>query len=425
MNVPKMKIVLAENAVPYRISTSRQVPLRFQRAAEKTVEDLVRLKVIVEENDPQDWCALGFFVPKPNGEDVRMVTDYSKINKYVKRPVHPFPSVADIIRSIPAGTKFFAKMDAIHGYFQLALDEDSSKLTTFLLPTGHYRYLRAPMGLSSSSDQWCRHSDRAIQGFPFTKKIVDYILVWASNLPELYDRIRLIAKRCETLNIALSQKKFEIGSEISFAGLLLTGKGVNPDPARVTALSDFPVPKDVTGVCSFLGLANQLSGFVPDFTHMKVNLRALTAKKNVFQWLPEHQEDFKKVKKLLTSDIVVTHFDPNLPVTFLTDASRLHGLGYAMGHFIDGKFKVVACGSKSLTPTQQKYTTIELECLAVHFAVDKCSFYLKGAPSFNVMTDHKPLKGIFRKDLFDIGNPRLQRIREKLLESHGCLARVI
>ena len=52
----------------------------------------------------------------------------------------------------------------------------------------------------------------------------------------------------------------------------------------------------------------------------------------------------------------------------------------------------------------------------MHFAVDKCSFYFKGAPSFTVMTDHKPLEGIFRKDLFDIGNPRLQRIREKLLE---------
>ena len=108
------------------------------------------------------------------------------------------------------------------------------------------------MGLSSSLDEWCRHSDRAIQGFPFTKKIVDDILVWGSNLPELYDRIRLIAKRCEELNIALSKRKLEIGSEkISFAGLLLTAKGVKPDPARVSALSDFPVPKDVTVVRSF------------------------------------------------------------------------------------------------------------------------------------------------------------------------------
>ena len=111
---------------------------------------------------------------------------------------------------------------------------------------GLYRYLGAPMGLSSSSDEWCRHSDRAIQGFPFTKKIVDNILVWGSNLPDLCDRIRLIAKCCKELNIALSKKKFEIGSEISFAGLLLTEKGVKPDPARVSALSDFPVLKEVT-----------------------------------------------------------------------------------------------------------------------------------------------------------------------------------
>ena len=147
-----------------------------------------------------------------------------------------------------------------------------------------------------------------------------------------------------------------------------------------------------------------------------MNLRALTAKKNAFIWLPEHEEDFDKVKRRLTSDMVVTHLDPNLLVTVLTDAYRLHGLGFAMGHFVDGKFKVVACGSKSLTPTQQRYATIELECLAVHFAFDKCSFYLKGPPSFNVMTDRKPLEGIFKKDLFNIGNPRLQRIREKLLE---------
>ena len=269
------------------------------------------------------------------------------------------------------------------------------------------------MGLSSSSDKWCRHSDRAIHGLPFTRKIVDDILVWGSLLPELYERIHIIASRCDSLNIALLKKKFMIGNEISFAGLLLTEKGVKPDPARIVALTDFPVPNDVTGVRSFPGLANQLSGFIPDFAHMSVHL---PAKKNAFLWLQDLQEEFEKIKRLLTSDMIVMHFYPNLPVTILTDASRLHGLGYATGHFVDGRFRIVACGSKSLTPTQQRYATIELKCLGVHFAVDKCSIYLKGTPSFNVVTDHKPLEGIFKKDLFDIGNPRLQRIREKLLE---------
>ena len=89
------------------------------------------------------------------------------------------------MQSIPESAKFFAKLDAVHGYFQLALDEESSFLTTFLIPTGRYRYLRAPMGLSSSSDKWCCYSDFVIEA----KKFVDDILIWApsselTNMPQ-------------------------------------------------------------------------------------------------------------------------------------------------------------------------------------------------------------------------------------------------
>ena len=166
--------------------------------------------------------------------------------------------------------------------------------------------------------------------------------------------VSAIATRCAELNIALSKKKFAVGTELSFAGLIFSADGIRPDPERIVSLSRFPVPRDVTEVRSFLGLANQLSGFVPDFAHMTVRLRELTA----FLWLDNHQREFGKVKQLLTSDMVVTHFNPELPVTVLTDASRLHGLGYALGHFVDGRFKLVSCGSKSLMSTQQRYATI-------------------------------------------------------------------
>ena len=229
------------------------------------------------------------------------------------------------------------------------------------------------MGLSSSSDEWCRQSDRAIEGIPFARKIVDDILVRADSLPELVDRVRQIAVKCKELNIILSQKKFMIGNELPYAGLIVGAKGVSPDPERTLALFEFPRPKDVTGVRPFLGLANQLSGFVPDFAHMTVALRGLTGKSAAFILLDNHEKEFEKVKRLLTSDMIVTHFDPKLPVVVLTVASRLFGLGYAMGHMIDGSFWLVTSGSKSLTPTQQRYSTIELECLAIHFAVSKCS----------------------------------------------------
>ena len=103
-------------------------------------------------DSPTEWCSPAFFVPKGDGKRVRLVTDYTKLNKFVVRPVHPFPSVADIIQSIPASAACFAKLDATHGYFQIPLDEEASRLTTFILPSGRFRYLRAPMGLSSSSD---------------------------------------------------------------------------------------------------------------------------------------------------------------------------------------------------------------------------------------------------------------------------------
>ena len=240
MNVPKMLIHLTEHYTPYRISTARQVPLRFTTSAEKVVSDLINARAIAPVSEPTEWCAPAFFVPKADGEKVRLVTDYTKLNKFVKRPVHPFPSVKEIVQSIPAGTRYFAKLDAVHGYFQLALDDRLSKITTFLLPSSRFCYLRAPMGLSSSSDQWCRHSDQALEGISFAKKIVDNVLVWADDLPTLYDRIRTIAEKCQDLNIVLSKKKFEVGTEIPFAGLIVSAKGVKPDPVRKVALSEFP-----------------------------------------------------------------------------------------------------------------------------------------------------------------------------------------
>ena len=73
-------------------------------------------------------------------KDLRLVVDYTGLNKYVQRPVHPFPSTKDIIQQLPSDGVYFATLDAVQGYHQIQLSEDSSKLTTFLLPSGRYRF---------------------------------------------------------------------------------------------------------------------------------------------------------------------------------------------------------------------------------------------------------------------------------------------
>ena len=142
------------------------------------------------------------------------------------------------------------------------------------------------MGLSSSSDEWCRHSDRVVEGIPWCRKIVDDVLIWASTPSELEDRISQVVSRCQLLHVTLSRSKFQVDTTLSFAGCIVSHSGVKPDPSRVSALSNFPVPTDQTSVRSFLGLCNQLAFFVPDFQHHTAALRQLTGKGRSFLCYP-------------------------------------------------------------------------------------------------------------------------------------------
>ena len=179
-----MNIHLNKYAKLFQITTARQIPLRLQTPAETVIQELIDKKAIRKVENPTPWCSPGLFVPQPDEKRVRLVTDYTKLNKYTQRPIYPFPSSRDIIQSIPSSATILAKLDAAHGYFQLAPDEELSQLTTFLLPSGHYQYLRAPMRLPANPDEWRRHSDTVIKGMKSARKIVNDILVWCSSLTE-------------------------------------------------------------------------------------------------------------------------------------------------------------------------------------------------------------------------------------------------
>ena len=116
--------------------------------------------------------------------------------------------------------------------------------------------------------------------------------------------------------------------------------------------------------------------FVPDFAQNTRSIRELLGKGKVFQWQPEHQFEFEAVKTIMSNSLLNHHFDTSKPVGLLTDASRQNGLGFTLcqRNNQDHLF-IVTCGSKSLTPTQQRYATIELECLAIVWAMDKCNFF--------------------------------------------------
>ena len=106
----------------------------------------------------------------------------------------------------------------------------------------------------------------------------------------------------------------------------------------------------------------------------------------------------------------------NSNIEMFATTSRLPGLGFTLMQRKGKKHTLIQCGSCSLTPTQQRYTTIELECMTIQWAIRKYKFYLRGLEFFQVLTDHRPLVGIFKKSLSMLENPRLRRMREKIIE---------
>ncbi len=101
---------------------------------------------------------------------------------------------------------YSAVCSGLKGYLQIPMDEDSAYLTTILLPTGKYLYKRAPMGLSSSSDEWKMRSDAAVAGLEGVAKEVDDILIQAPDCPTLRKRLKATLDRCRQHCITRSKQ---------------------------------------------------------------------------------------------------------------------------------------------------------------------------------------------------------------------------
>ena len=145
-------------------------------------------------------------------------------------------------------------------------------------------------------------------------------------------------------------------------------------------------------------------------------LRALLSTKNEYVWLPDHDQALALAKQQLVSSPVLAFFDLNKPTRLCTDASR-QGIGFVLQQQSPtGQWSLIQAGSRFLSEAESRYAVIELEMLAVTWAVMKCKMFLNGLQTFQVITDHNPLIPILNTHRLDeVENPRLQRLRQKLM----------
>ena len=100
------------------------------------------------------------------------------------------------------------------------------------------------------------------------------------------------------------------------------------------------------------------------------------------------------------------------------DASR-QGLGFILQQKTGDEWNLVQAGSRFLSDAETRYAVIELEMLAVCWAVTKCRIFLAGLQHFLITTDHNPLIPILNTSRLDeVENPRLQRLKSRLMGYH-------
>ena len=290
-----------------------------------------------------------------------MYVDLSRLNRYVQRERYqamtPAQAVADIAAS---DAKYFTVLDAMKGYHQCALDNESQLLTTFITPFGRFKYLRAPYGISSISEHYDRRMAEAFTGLTGFRRIVDDIVIYDSDAQTHIEHVRMFLKRCADKNIALNPAKCKFHrTKVTFAGFILSADGYQVDHTITDAISLFPTPTNRTDLRSFFGLANQLSGCTNSIATSLAPLRPLLSTKNDFLWSPMHDKAFAAAKDILTVAPVVSFFDPTKLTRLCTDASK-SGLGFILQQkSIDGPLVLIQAGSRFLTETESHYTVIE------------------------------------------------------------------
>ena len=378
------------------------------------LDTMVADGIIEPVSEPSDWCHPIVIVNKKGSTEKRLTVDLQTLNRQVKRPTHPMSTARSALSGI-GSAKWFTKLDARHGYWQIPLSDASRPLTTFITPWSRFRYCRNPQGLISAGDEFNRRTDAAFAGIRNLVKVVDDGLVHDDSFQEHYARVRAILVRARENSITLSAKKFIFGvHEVEFCGFSISADSYVVDPAKVSAIQDFPLPSNRTDLRSFFGLVNQCGEFTPRLAEVSAPLRPLLKTSCEFMWDSVHTAAFNATRAELASPSVLSFYRLGDPIRLETDASALNGLGFALWQLQDDQWRLLQCGSRFLSDAESRYAIIELELLAVVWAVRKCSLFLSGA-AFELCTDHRPLVPILNSYSLDqIENPRLQRLVLKL-----------
>ena len=407
----EVKVTLDPSVTPFAQAVPRRVPAARKAPLLAELQRMEKMGVIVKVEQPTDWCAPVLVVPKKNNA-IRVCIDFTKLNRAVKREYHPLPTTEETISEL-GKAKYFSKLDANSGYWQMKLSEDSQKLTTFITPFGRFMCKRLPFGISSAPEIFQREMQKILVGVDSVVCQMDDILIYSESQEEHEAKVREVLTKLQNAGVTLNKDKCQFNcSEVKFLGHLINENGIQADPEKTSAIRDFAVPTCQSQLRRFFGLVNYLGKFSAKLAQLTPNLRKLLGDTDWY-WSPELQQEFIDVKEEMLKAPTLASFDLEAETMISTDASSF-GLGAAVLQKTAEGWKPIAYASRSMTPTEQRYAQIEKEALAMCWACEKFQYYLVGR-HFTAETDHKPLLSVLGDKELALLPLRIQRFRLRMM----------
>ena len=353
---------------------------------------------------------------------LRLCVDYRELNKRTIPDRHPIPRIQETLDNL-GGNSWFSVLDQGKAYHQGFISPESQPATAFITPWGLYEWIRIPFGLSNAPAAFQRFMENCLGDLrdEICIPYLDDIIVFSATFDEHLQHLRKVLQRLREHGVKLKPKKCKLFQrEVVFLGRVVSEDGYHLDPSGIKPVLHLKesTPKTVNDVRKVMGFLNHYRRYIKDFSKIAKPIYDLiklqennttggtTPQKNKkgkpagqlpsnhpITWTPCHQEILEKLINVLASPPVMAYPDFHSPYILHTDASE-EGLGAVLYQRQNSTIRVIAYGSRTLTPAEKNYHlhSGKLEFLALKWAIcDHFRDYLYYAPSFTVYTDNNPL----------------------------------
>jgi hypothetical protein len=392
-------------------------PLRHQSEKDAVVmKEYVEagLKSGILQPSTSPFGSMALIVKKKDGTP-RVVIDYRALNEVTVKNKYPLP-LMDELFDRTQGARFFTSIDLRNGFHQIAIPVEDREKTAFRTRFGHFEYTVLPMGLCNAPGTFMQ-----LMNMTFADMLdkcvlcfLDDILIFSRTAEEHAQHLRTVLTRLreQQLYVKMSKCAF-MQREVAFLGHRIGADGLRVAPDKISAVQQWPQPKNVSDVRSFLGLANFYRRFVRDYSRIALPLTELTRETTMpWQWGAEQQAAFDALKAALCSPPVLLVPDQSKPFVLNTDACKF-AIGATLQQDHGNGLQPVAFFSAKMSDAERNYDVREQEFMALFKACLHWRHYLHGTQPFLLLTDHDSLK--YHKTMPNLSG-RLARWIEKMAE---------